>query len=262
MTPSDVMGSLLSAFQDWNGILVDPNFVRRGDLEVSWSQDTRDYPGSPLMLSDVVRLSDTGQYSFRIAVDGSLLQIRYCWDGRSALTKVGLSYLARRALADEPESELVAHSAEEDEQLAGDEEPAAGDDNDDDDDLLGVDEDAVAPWIRLDYDPLANRRGVLHHDTHLHVVGFPRTRLAVSGVPTPRQFVEFVLSAFYPAAYWAHRLDDEFLFRDRRLIDNLNERAYATTSRTPLDAMTHVAIPGCMLAARAVPAERKPSRKR
>ncbi len=66
-------------------------------------------------------------------------------------------------------------------------------------------------WVRFDY--VATGRGrLLHTDSHLHVSGLPRTRFAVAGVPTPKQFIEFVVSHFYPAFYTLARRDGDQTF--------------------------------------------------
>jgi len=282
VTLSEVMTSLRAAYLDWEGVLVDPNYVRVSERKVTWGNDNGDYPGSPLTVSQVVRLTEAGQYSFRLAPDGALVQIHFEWSANGALSKAGLAYLAKRPLVDEPgqlfpdADELAAgeqpDEGEEDEAWHGevDEDVKGVPVHDDDADLkmdlrdellVGLEEDEVAPWIRFDYDPGAGKRGILHHDTHLHFVGFPNTRVAVNGVPTPRQFIEFVMGAFYPSEYAAKRLDRDYLFRNQRAIENLNEVACPTMGATPLHLVAHLALPGCGAPGRAAPAAPK-ERKR
>lgn len=268
MTLSDVMSSFRAAYEEWEGILVDPNYVRIGDRRVTWGNDSGEHPGSPLILSEVIRLAEAGQYTFRLSPDGSLLQMHYEWDERGRLLKAGLAYLARRPLVDEAEDFLPAPGGLEDVEQCNDDDEEGGEVDELDRErkqeqeemLLGLDEDSVAPWVRFDFDPGAGKRGVLHHDTHLHLVGFPRTRVAVSGVPTPRQFIEFVISSFYPTEYVARRLDDDYAFRDPRVVENLNEKVHPTFGATPLHLVAHLALPGCVVpdrAARAPPREKK-----
>jgi hypothetical protein len=70
-------------------------------------------------------------------------------------------------------------------------------------------------WIRLDYE--ASDTGTcVHSDCHLHLAGFPDTRVIVNGVPGPRQFVEMVFAWLYPAIYLEEKLAvDEDARRDR-----------------------------------------------
>jgi hypothetical protein len=58
----------------------------------------------------------------------------------------------------------------------------------------------LIPSIRFDYTP-SDRRPYVHEHAHLHLPSFAQTRIAVSGFPSPQQFVELVFAWFYPEIY-------------------------------------------------------------
>jgi len=63
-------------------------------------------------------------------------------------------------------------------------------------------------WIRLDFDPSANRVDVAHYYCHLHTSISDEMRIPVTGVPTPKQFVDLILCWFYPEVYRSEKLGE------------------------------------------------------
>src|SRR5690606_6401927 len=60
-------------------------------------------------------------------------------------------------------------------------------------------------WLRIDFDPGA-AKDCLHYHSHLHTNMGADVRIPVKRVPTPKQFVEFVVASFYPEIYRVLRL--------------------------------------------------------
>src|SRR5262249_3029105 len=102
--------------------------------------------------------------------------------------------------------------------------------------------DEFAPWIRIDYEPIASR-GVLHGERHLHISGFPQSRFLVRGVPTPKQFVEFIMVLRYPEVYHERRLNGEGKYADAEHMKNVNSLSIACESNEAFALMTHIVVP-------------------
>lgn len=103
--------------------------------------------------------------------------------------------------------------------------------------------DAPVSWLRIDFAP-DDARGVLHHECHMHISGFSHARLAVLGVPTPRQFIEFIMALCYPHIYHKHRkLDEHGLYPDENTIININTPSIPLENTSLSRSMTHVCVP-------------------
>jgi hypothetical protein len=195
MMASDIYSQLIAVFVDWRGVLKDPQYIRRGN-EITWSNAVHAILPDKLTRAETIELSRSGQFTFRISEDDSILQISYVFAqtgdlecARLAYYQVGSSYQVDEAIDVYPSED----------------EPS----------------DTPINWIRFDY-VRTQRRRVLHMDSHLHVSGLPGMRIAVEGVPTPKQFVEFVISHFYANTYESFRLhgDQQFISTDQ--IDQIN----------------------------------------
>ena len=75
-------------------------------------------------------------------------------------------------------------------------------------------------WARLDYAP-RHSNGIVHAACHLHLSGFPDTRIAAACVPTPAQFVEAIVAWFYPVEYRTRLLGSTGLFKDASRVDRV-----------------------------------------
>ncbi|AFE05185.1 hypothetical protein COCOR_03371 [Corallococcus coralloides DSM 2259] len=109
--------------------------------------------------------------------------------------------------------------------------------------LQGPSDDELVSWIRIDFDPAAKRKGVLHHDCHLHVAGFPHMRIPVTAVPSPRQFVDFVMATCYPDIYRQHRLADPHSFVDQNHYERIGNSCLALDQFEWLGGVTSLFIP-------------------
>ena len=214
MRINDVIGQLTSAFNDWDHLLANPRYVRRNRI-ITWQNYYPGFVRLPVTNADLVRLSDEGQYTFQF-LDGSMLQLFYAYgNADDDLIAARLAYYMAENLGVASEEEFGA-----DEALA---------------------EASPVNWFRLDY--TQRDSGVLHSSAHLHLAGFPDGRLMVAGVPTPRQFVELVVSFAYPDAYRRHRLDENGGFREPGRINQLNSVCVQLPERATYTMVPHFRIP-------------------
>ena len=244
MRVSDVFQSVIASYNEWDDVLANPNWAR-GDTWVSW---TRREPGTlehEMRFRDLVGLVNERQYTFQVTDDGSILQLYYRFEPNG----VGLSharlafYCSGLRLDERDESTLNtgvwpsvdSHGIRADE--------GSGE----------VVEDRTVGWFRIDYDPLTVAPGVNHPPCHLHFSGFPDARLIVNGVPTPRQFVEFVISSFYPEVYRQKRLSEQtvsnastrnWVFREPHRMTELNADGFAVESEPMYQLLCHFRVPG------------------
>jgi hypothetical protein len=217
MTASEVYSQLIAVFVDWPGVLKDPQYIRR-DNEITWSNATHTILPDKLTRAETKELSRSGQFTFRISEDDSILQISYTFArtgdldcARLAYYQVGSSYQIDEAINVYPS---------EDES-----------------------NDTPAHWVRFDY-VRTQRCRVLHMDSHLHVSGLPGIRIAVEGVPTPKQFVEFVISHFYANTYQSFRLHGDQQFMNTDQIDQINSERITLHQDAPMyRRLPHVKMP-------------------
>lgn len=104
-------------------------------------------------------------------------------------------------------------------------------------------DDAVVSWIRFDYDPSAKETGILHHDCHLHLAGFPHMRIPVTAVPSPAQFVDFVMATCYPGIYKEHRLADPHSFTDPNHYERIGSACVRLDNFEWLGGVTSLWVP-------------------
>lgn len=184
MRINDAIQCLVGAQQDWKKLIVNPGWCRVGN-DIAWTNYSRFERGDPRTAADLRRLVERGQYSFGFR-DGSLSQLYYHFGDRSdRLVEARLAFYKR-----------VKHAAAH----ATGEEPAAEIDVSELEILPPPEGEETVEWIRIDYDPRA-ARAIVHSDCHVHVGGLTGVRISLNGVPTPRQFVEFIVAAFYPEEY-------------------------------------------------------------
>jgi hypothetical protein len=235
MRVNDVVGQLVATYTEWNDVLANPRFVRKGRL-ITW----RDYSSAKIIVpsshADVVKLYEAGQYSFQMT-DGSLLQLSYTYAAsKDELTKARLAFykVGQQSL------EIV--------------EPA---DPDTINDLLLASDspELIEPavhrpisisWLRIDYSPKTTA-GVLHNSCHLHLSAFPSTRVVVAGVPTPKQFVEFIIALCYPNIYREHRLDKDGTYKEPARMETVNSQPVPVREDLTCRYLTHIRIPGVLL---------------
>lgn len=219
MRLTDVIGQLTGVMNAWDGVLVNPEYVHRGQT-ITWQTCRRSFLPELLTFDEVATLAEGRQYSFQLLTDGSLFQFfyRYERDGET-LSNALLAYYEGRS----SETEDDIGESEHDRQT----EPGL-----------------LARWIRIDYRS-ASPRCVLHNDCHMHVSGLPGTRIALDGVPTPRQFVETVIGWCYPEVFATHCLggDDKGGYVDPRRPNWVHERGFPFAEHAVFENVVHLKIP-------------------
>jgi len=215
VTPADVESQIQACYLDWQALLANPRFCRNG-ARVAWSRYSGGIIRDPVNYEKVRSLIEGKQYSFQFAEDGSVFQLVYEFDERNKIQTVRLAFYKAQLPLDE---EDIASSGP-----------------------LPDFADVFIPWLRFDYTQLY-AAGVLHHESHMHLSGFPTARFAVSGVPGPRQFVEFVIASCYPDYYSMQRLDQGGRYRNHRLMRNVNVCCQRDRSRGIVDRIIHVKVP-------------------
>jgi hypothetical protein len=217
MTPAETLQELNTCFTDWSGFLVNKNTSLRGHI-VAWPHFVPNIEKS-ISWDTVGSLASTRQYSFQL-LDGSIIQMVYDFSSRgSQLKSAMLAYFENVE-----EQEL-------DEETEGE--------------ILPIDDEVAADspkWVRIDFSR-GDQSSVIHTDCHLHLSGFPDTRIACAGVPGPRQFLESLLAWLYPTHYRTSVLD-KVEERDLRLraID-VNRVCLKLAPREHFNSLLHLTLP-------------------
>jgi hypothetical protein len=226
------MSSLTSTFDEWDWLLANPRFARKGST-IAWEGFHRRKLPFHVTPDHLVELSEAGQYSFQV-VDGSIFQLTYQFDQTGEIVLFG---------------SLGFYKTVDDAEMLVAEENVGSDAHIDDDveieliqTLNAPPPPPIIPWLRLDYDPEA-ARGVIHAASHLHVSLTSTVRLPVAGVPTPKQFVEAVMSWFYPDDYAKAHLDQHGAFTNPERQKNVNEIFCAITAEPMVRDTLHFMIP-------------------
>jgi hypothetical protein len=207
---TEVIGAMISVYDDWSPFLINPNFTRNNNI-ISWPNSVVTRLNNP-RIEDVENLISSRQYSFQIGEDDSIIRIIYSFMSNEEVYHAELSYYS------------------------------SGLENPNDLDYIG--------WVRLDFDP-GSARGVAHTDCHLHLSMFPDSRIPVSKLPTPRQFVEFVISTFYPKIFEEKRLSAQGVYNDDiATLTRVNSDCFDPDNNFCND-ITHFKIPSSYRAAAA-----------
>ena len=183
MRLSEAGDHLRRVFRDWRGLLANPQYDVRAAL-VCWRHYRPVMMPQPVTFEDVAKIASDRQYSFQVAADGSVIQIFYRYDdSRRRVEQATLAYYQGTIRSEQQESQEV--NAE---------------------DIPTEDREAGPPhsefpqWMRIDYKE-GGSDCPIHADCHLHLSGFPETRITLSNVPSPKQFVETTFAWFYPEVY-------------------------------------------------------------
>lgn len=216
----DVISSLVATQVDWQDLLYDPGFTRR-ENEVIWENYDPQLQIDVETLEDLRRLRENGQYSF-LFQDGSIIQIYYRYrpsgmeleHARLAFYRASPSIDAGADDVDEEELEITP---------------------------LGEDEEEErVEWLRIEYAP-NDAQSLAHAECHLHIGGLTDVRIGVSGVPTPRQFVEFIIHHFYPHDYEDRRLGEDDHLTPPDIMSRVNDSCFPDV--TPPHPVLHFVVP-------------------
>ena len=96
-------------------------------------------------------------------------------------------------------------------------------------------------WVRMDFSK-GSQSSIIHTDCHLHLSGFPDTRIARAGVPGPRQFLESLFAWLYPTYYRTRILDKVEGDLRQRAID-VNRVCLKLLPREHFNSLLHLALP-------------------
>lgn len=247
MKINEARSLLNDTYIDWSRshALANPHYIQK-DAQITWENYIPGMLKLPIMASNVINLADTQQYTFQVPVDGSLIQIQYQYDPKGY--ELQSARLAFYTMASYEEEKLI-------ESFSGSQREAPLIDITDRDieseELFdeALDQNQLAPlidnpinWLRIDYDP-QHTKGVLHHDCHMHLSAFPDSRLIVAGVPTPRQFIEFIMALCYPKIYEKHRLDSSGRYTNEKYIMMINSNCVPLREHNVFRQMAHLRIP-------------------
>lgn len=235
--------SVSAAYQDWSDHLNDPRYIRQSNT-ITWHDydNEKARVASTVKISDVLRLTNDKQFTFQVIEDEALIQLYYAFDRHGkTLREANLAYYNSGAtstqnVSDMQDSDLLQEARTLQDKALYQELYL---------DLLHINPTGDVPvnWLRIDFAP-DDARGVLHHDCHMHISGFPHARLAVMGVPTPRQFIEFIMALCYPHIYRIHReLDENGSYPNEDTVISINTPSIPLENTSLSRSMTHVCVP-------------------
>lgn len=255
--------SINAAYIEWGEHLGNPNFCRQGET-LTWQSRKRIWLRNEFDSSAYLQLAEARQYSFVVAEDGGLIQLHYDFSGdRLVHASVGFYGSSQITLIEHERTvtEALEHSELEpslDSEVHAQEvlerEPDGIDDfpivvPEDESPLAEVVE--LIPSIRFDYSP-SDRRPYVHEHAHFHLPSFSQTRVAVSGFPSPQQFIELVFAWFYPDIYerkyqiFAEELDPSADNIDHKKIEPLYSKQRAEKMRESfisIESANHLHLP-------------------
>jgi hypothetical protein len=206
----------------------------------------------PVMASHVSELFDEGQYTFQIIEDGSLIQMYYQYNSKGdELMAARLAFYSTRT--DEHKRKYISSLSEivtialpgiSGSSAIADAESTFDDIYEDTTSKVNPNFFADGPvsWLRIEYEPRA-ARGILHHDCHMHLSAFPYSRFVVAGVPTPIQFIEFIMSFCYSQIYKEHRLNEKGFYANSAKIASLNSPCFPIVDSVVFSQIAHFRIP-------------------
>jgi len=235
---SETYQSLKTTILDWPNIFINRRDKRDDDThKISWNNYLRRDRIFDIRRSDLIEIVKTGQYSFQIIEDGSVFQLYYEFnDYNNSLCSANLAYFNTGGISYDTFLELQfsdVYNVETNSTHTLDKDINYQED---------LYEDPLIAWIRIDYSPHEYCRP-LHHLCHMHYSLFPNTRISVNAVPTPRQFLEFILATNYPHLYSEKRLNQTFEPNDLTRIAAFNSPSFPRIDSSVYSVLPHISIP-------------------
>nr|WP_319376035.1 DUF2290 domain-containing protein [uncultured Methanoregula sp.] len=237
MNLSETYQSLKTTLFDWPSTFINRRDKKDEDSHnISWNKYTRRERIIDIRRSDLIEIVKSGQYSFQIIEDGSVFQLYYQFnDYNQALCSANLAYYNTGGVTYDTFQEMQFSDL-----YNGDDKSSSSDNKIDyKEDLF---EDPLIAWIRIDYSPHDYCRP-LHHSCHMHFSLFPNSRISLNAVPTPRQFIEFILAINYPDLYLVKRLDQKYEPNDPTRIADLNIPSFPRIDSSVYSVLPHISIP-------------------
>jgi len=231
---SDAVSSLTSTYCDWNDVFVNRSFIRRNNC-IAWENFEPQRLPPIVRRSDVMGLENSRQYSFQVIDDGSIFQLYYEYeDEGKKLERANLAYYNSGISSENLNCSSSDQIVEDEEECEMDDQP----------EIFLIDENSIVSWLRIDYVP-EDQNGPLHHGCHMHIGLFQVARIPLSGVPTPRQFIEFIMALCYPNSYRSKRLNpkDHWEPFDPRGLQEFNVNCFPKTEGSIFDILPYICIP-------------------
>jgi hypothetical protein len=228
--------SLKTTQIDWCNFLVNPRYNKEDHI-ISWKRYKPRLKLISVHRSDVLEMVNEKQYSFQVIDDGSIFQLYYEYDRQDQiLLRANLSFfntggISYEAFQEQLYAEFQSPEINSKTGLTQLEEIVDTDD-----------EDPIVPWLRIDYVP-QNYFRPLHHSCHMHIGLFQNARFTLTGVPSPRQFVEFVITLCYPLVYKEKRLDNNLEPQNFSQIANLNKECFKSIESRVYQILPYLSIP-------------------
>jgi hypothetical protein len=251
----DAFASVRAAYARYRGFLVNFQACKKaGSHCITWQAFQRIRLDPFPTYLDFVDMVDRGQYSFQTD-DGAIFQLFYVFDRRevvSASLSFVRAYSLRREMLDADASDEAFEGSADDEpeMLVTNPDDRHLEEGDEEDSAAAIeaasgnhDETRIVSWIRCDYDEVG-RHGLAHAACHLHLNGFPESRLPVRGIPTPIQFVDFVIALAYPDIFNATHLDADGNLVNRDGYTDANRNQLGCSDAESVDLVVHLRLPG------------------
>lgn len=235
MRINEVRGLVNRALIDWQGTLIDANCNRYG-RSISWTRQPR-FVEEPVLSTHVLQLIEDRQFTHQVTEQDEvvgIIQIHYTFDRTERnVDSATLAYFGTMPTSTDSgmgDGDQIDNKSSANNQLK----------NADNVSVYSV------PWIRVDFAP-KSMNGITHHACHMHLGGFPNTRIAVRGLPNPRQFVEMVMALFHPHIYRQHReasqSERQDLHADLRPLEMVNENCIIVTDYPIVHHIAHLCFP-------------------
>lgn len=237
MRINEAHSSLIATYTDWSDVLYNPRFIRKKNT-LSWDGYKPQSKEKSIHKSYVSTLIEEHQYTFKIYEDDSIIQIFYHYtnDGASLL-HANLAYYGNRVLPEcgELQTDATLRGDERSTETCISREELPFDQG-------IINHDPLVPWLRIDYSP-EKSNGPLHHDCHMHICLLKDARIPISGVPSPRQFVEFIMALCYPDHYREKRLNKNAEPINLSQMRGLNRDCFNRIDSTVYEILPYLNIP-------------------
>lgn len=254
MKINEALNMLNSAFIDWSNLLVNPCYIRNQNT-ITWNKYESLFFEDNVKLENVIKLIESQQYSFQFVDDGAIVQIYYQFDNKGEkLTGAKLAYYKISNILDDNEKSEIEEINDDIEN--GQSELDEIEEFDPSEDFTSLYGKNTVSWFRIDYQPrrqtvssgknkseVNESTGILHSKCHLHISGFPNSRFPVSGIPTPKQFIEIIIAFCYPEKYQKYRLNKQGTYVDINCLKEVNKIIIDFDHENILQMMTHIKIP-------------------
>ena len=178
---------------------------------------------------DVIGLIENQQYSFQVSIDESIIQLYYKFADEDTIISANLAYYGTIPwgliqLIDEGDAK--GNSPEQEQNQAAPE-------------IMN----AYINWIRIDFDSACEKPSIIHHLAHMHMVGIPRGRIPFDSLPSPFQFIDFVIANYYPDHYREVRMNENGLLLKPSKIKKLSKHHVSVASDDVLPYAVHLSVP-------------------